>query len=136
MIISLYSRYGQRTVYGFLKDGYSALTRYYLNNFCDGTKQVGFPHFIIKIRITKLCLEIMEYQCSSFISFSKNVIAIFMIKFPPSFTSIKGFCSPKCPRPYWRHLGWVNVKSLLLITIFICDLWRHCLLKRSKFKIA
>lgn len=32
-------RYGQRTVYGFLKDGYSALTRYYLNNFCDGTKQ-------------------------------------------------------------------------------------------------
>ncbi|GER37048.1 phosphoinositide phosphatase family protein [Striga asiatica] len=33
-------RFGQRTIQGILKDGWNALMRYYLNNFCDGTKQV------------------------------------------------------------------------------------------------
>lgn len=37
-------RFGQRTIQGILKDGYNALLRYYLNNFVDGTKQVGI-HF-------------------------------------------------------------------------------------------
>ncbi|XP_019175528.1 PREDICTED: phosphoinositide phosphatase SAC7-like isoform X1 [Ipomoea nil] len=32
-------RYGKRTVEGILNDGCNALMRYYLNNFCDGTKQ-------------------------------------------------------------------------------------------------
>ncbi|GAV83044.1 Syja_N domain-containing protein [Cephalotus follicularis] len=32
-------RCGQRTVQGIVKDGWNALARYYLNNFCDGTKQ-------------------------------------------------------------------------------------------------
>nr|GMC63930.1 phosphoinositide phosphatase SAC6-like [Ipomoea batatas] len=32
-------RYGKRTVKGILNDGRNALMRYYLNNFCDGTKQ-------------------------------------------------------------------------------------------------
>ncbi|KAL6507508.1 Fimbrin, actin-bundling protein [Orobanche gracilis] len=32
-------RCGQRTIQGILKDGWNALLRYYLNNFCDGTKQ-------------------------------------------------------------------------------------------------
>lgn len=31
-------RYGRRTFQGILNDGYNALARYYLNNFCDGTK--------------------------------------------------------------------------------------------------
>lgn len=35
-------RCGQRTVQGILKDGWNALMRYYLNNFCDGTKQVEY----------------------------------------------------------------------------------------------
>lgn len=37
----LNSRYGHRTAQGVLKDGWSSLVRYYLNNFADGTKQVG-----------------------------------------------------------------------------------------------
>ncbi|KAI5069218.1 hypothetical protein GOP47_0015519 [Adiantum capillus-veneris] len=32
-------RYGKRTLIGFLQDGCSALARYYLNNFQDGSKQ-------------------------------------------------------------------------------------------------
>ncbi|KAG6646248.1 phosphoinositide phosphatase SAC6 [Carya illinoinensis] len=46
-------RYGQRTVQGILKDGWSALTRYYLNNFRDGTKQDAIDllqgHYIVSV---------------------------------------------------------------------------------------
>ncbi|XAR73686.1 Phosphatidylinositol-3,4-bisphosphate 4-phosphatase [Bertholletia excelsa] len=46
-------RYGQRTVQGILKDGYNALARYYLNNFCDGTKQDAIDllqgHYIVSV---------------------------------------------------------------------------------------
>uniref|UniRef100_A0A803MYM8 SAC domain-containing protein n=1 Tax=Chenopodium quinoa TaxID=63459 RepID=A0A803MYM8_CHEQI len=45
-----YVRYGKRTFEGILKDGWNALSRYYLNNFCDGTKQDAIDmvhgHFI------------------------------------------------------------------------------------------
>ena len=34
-------RYGHRTAQGVLKDGWSSLRRYYMNNFADGTKQVS-----------------------------------------------------------------------------------------------
>ncbi|KAK6922504.1 SAC domain [Dillenia turbinata] len=46
-------RYGQRTVQGIVKDGWNALARYYLNNFCDGTKQDAIDllqgHFIVSV---------------------------------------------------------------------------------------
>ncbi|KAK4261670.1 hypothetical protein QN277_004633 [Acacia crassicarpa] len=46
-------RYGRRTMRGILKDGCSALQRYYLNNFCDGTKQDAIDllqgHYIVSI---------------------------------------------------------------------------------------
>ncbi|XP_027073466.2 phosphoinositide phosphatase SAC7-like [Coffea arabica] len=46
-------RYGQRTIQGILKDGWNALMRYYLNNFCDGTKQDAIDllqgHFIVSV---------------------------------------------------------------------------------------
>ncbi|KAL3527288.1 hypothetical protein ACH5RR_011944 [Cinchona calisaya] len=46
-------RYGQRTIQGILKDGWNALMRYYLNNFCDGTKQDATDllqgHFIVSV---------------------------------------------------------------------------------------
>ncbi|XP_057783999.1 phosphoinositide phosphatase SAC6-like isoform X2 [Salvia miltiorrhiza] len=32
-------RFGKRTFCGIVKDGWISLVRYYLNNFCDGTKQ-------------------------------------------------------------------------------------------------
>ncbi|KAL1536889.1 phosphoinositide phosphatase SAC6-like isoform X1 [Salvia divinorum] len=32
-------RFGKRTIYGTVKEGWTALVRYYLNNFCDGSKQ-------------------------------------------------------------------------------------------------
>ena len=40
-------RFGKRTVEGILKDGWNALARYYLNNFRDGTRQVGVLSFCI-----------------------------------------------------------------------------------------
>ncbi|KAK9285695.1 hypothetical protein L1049_024894 [Liquidambar formosana] len=46
-------RYGQRTIQGILKDGWNALARYYLNNFCDGTKQDATDllqgHYIVSV---------------------------------------------------------------------------------------
>ncbi|XP_050241554.1 phosphoinositide phosphatase SAC7-like [Quercus robur] len=46
-------RYGQRTIQGILKDGWNALARYYLNNFCDGTKQDAIDllqgHYIVSV---------------------------------------------------------------------------------------
>ncbi|OMO83409.1 hypothetical protein COLO4_22544 [Corchorus olitorius] len=46
-------RFGQRTVQGILKDGFNALGRYYLNNFCDGTKQDAIDllqgHYIVSV---------------------------------------------------------------------------------------
>ncbi|XP_042026665.1 phosphoinositide phosphatase SAC6-like [Salvia splendens] len=32
-------RFGKRTICGTVKEGWTALVRYYLNNFCDGSKQ-------------------------------------------------------------------------------------------------
>lgn len=46
-------RYGRRTFQGILNDGYNALARYYLNNFCDGTKQDAIDllqgHYIVSV---------------------------------------------------------------------------------------
>ncbi|KAG5534487.1 hypothetical protein RHGRI_022571 [Rhododendron griersonianum] len=46
-------RYGRRTAQGILNDGYNALARYYLNNFCDGTKQDAIDllqgHYIVSV---------------------------------------------------------------------------------------
>lgn len=46
-----YVRCGQRTIHGIVKDGWNALARYYLNNFCDGTKQDAIDllqgHYIV-----------------------------------------------------------------------------------------
>ncbi|XP_051117496.1 phosphoinositide phosphatase SAC6 [Andrographis paniculata] len=46
-------RYGQRTIQGIITDGYNALMRYYLNNFCDGTKQDAIDllqgHYILSV---------------------------------------------------------------------------------------
>ncbi|KAL3630161.1 hypothetical protein CASFOL_023145 [Castilleja foliolosa] len=44
-------RRGQRTVQGILKDSFTSLLRYYLNNFCDGTRQDAIDllqgHYIV-----------------------------------------------------------------------------------------
>ncbi|KAL0714118.1 hypothetical protein Bca4012_021097 [Brassica carinata] len=46
-------RYGHRTAQGVLKDGWSSLRRYYLNNFADGTKQDAIDllqgHYIVAV---------------------------------------------------------------------------------------
>uniref|UniRef100_A0A5B6YNA5 Putative phosphoinositide phosphatase SAC6 n=1 Tax=Davidia involucrata TaxID=16924 RepID=A0A5B6YNA5_DAVIN len=46
-------RCGQRTIQGILKDGWNSLLRYYLNNFCDGTKQDVIDllqgHYIVSV---------------------------------------------------------------------------------------
>ncbi|XP_076887790.1 phosphoinositide phosphatase SAC6-like, partial [Bidens hawaiensis] len=46
-------RFGKRTVHGMLIDGWNALTRYYLNNFVDGTKQDSIDllqgHYIVSV---------------------------------------------------------------------------------------
>ncbi|KZV26756.1 hypothetical protein F511_33153 [Dorcoceras hygrometricum] len=49
-------RFGHRTMLGIMKDGWNALMRYYLNNFCDGTKQDAMDllqgHYIVSVSRT------------------------------------------------------------------------------------
>ncbi|KAF6157805.1 hypothetical protein GIB67_038273 [Kingdonia uniflora] len=46
-------RCGKRTIQGIMNDGWNALSRYYLNNFCDGIKQDGIDllqgHYIVSV---------------------------------------------------------------------------------------
>ncbi|KAL6582765.1 GTPase activating protein (GAP) for Rho1p [Orobanche minor] len=46
-------RIGQRTIQGILKDSWTSLLRYYLNNFCDGAKQDAIDllqgHLIVSV---------------------------------------------------------------------------------------
>ncbi|XP_073159393.1 phosphoinositide phosphatase SAC6-like [Henckelia pumila] len=46
-------RFGHRTMQGIMNDGWNALMRYYLNNFCDGTKQDAIDllqgHYIVSV---------------------------------------------------------------------------------------
>ncbi|KAI4327832.1 hypothetical protein L6164_020249 [Bauhinia variegata] len=46
-------RFGHRTIQGILADFWNALMRYYLNNFCDGTKQDAIDllqgHYIVSV---------------------------------------------------------------------------------------
>ncbi|XP_020207836.1 phosphoinositide phosphatase SAC6 isoform X1 [Cajanus cajan] len=50
-------RFGHRTIQGILNDGWNALMRYYLNNFCDGTKQDAIDllqgHYIVSMNRDK-----------------------------------------------------------------------------------
>lgn len=41
----LWCRYGKKTLAGLIKDGISALSRYYLNNFHDGIRQASTLFF-------------------------------------------------------------------------------------------
>lgn len=45
--LDLWCRYGKQTITGMIKDGMSALSRYYLNNFHDGIRQASSFMFII-----------------------------------------------------------------------------------------
>ncbi|XP_077219947.1 phosphoinositide phosphatase SAC6-like [Tasmannia lanceolata] len=46
-------RYGKQSMSGMLMDGWNALSRYYLNNFCDGTTQDAIDllhgHYIVSV---------------------------------------------------------------------------------------
>ncbi|XP_028795290.1 phosphoinositide phosphatase SAC6 [Neltuma alba] len=48
-----FTRFGHRTIQGIFKDFWNALLRYYLNNFCDGTKQDAIDlvqgHYIVSV---------------------------------------------------------------------------------------
>jgi hypothetical protein len=48
-----FTRFGHRTIQGIVNDGFNALQRYYLNNFCDGTKQDAIDllqgHYIVSV---------------------------------------------------------------------------------------
>ncbi|KAJ3695658.1 hypothetical protein LUZ60_001035 [Juncus effusus] len=48
-----FTRYGKRTFEGIAKDGWNSLSRYYLNNFADGTRQDAIDllqgHYIVSV---------------------------------------------------------------------------------------
>ncbi|KAL0478754.1 phosphatidylinositide phosphatase [Acrasis kona] len=48
-----FTRTGKRSILGVLNDGYNSATRYYLNNFTDGTKQDGLNLVLGKYTVEK-----------------------------------------------------------------------------------
>ena len=56
----LICRCGRRTAQGILNDGWNSLAHYYLNNFCDGTKQVGILHPFYDISYLHLGKELVD----------------------------------------------------------------------------
>lgn len=52
-----FTRTGKRTGKGVFNDGINTLTRYYLNNFSDGFKQVTITNYIEKIYFIILMIE-------------------------------------------------------------------------------
>ncbi|KAF9596442.1 hypothetical protein IFM89_011271 [Coptis chinensis] len=75
-------RFGRQTVPGLIKDGVSALSRYYLNNFHDGIRQARFPLFhkidamdLISGRYTVNRNSPSPFQLNGFESFSYLPVA-------------------------------------------------------------
>lgn len=54
VLVAFCHRYGKQTFSGVIKDGISALSRYYLNNFQDGVRQVN--HLVLLLFIL-ICLS-------------------------------------------------------------------------------
>lgn len=50
----LQCRYGRQTLAGAIKDGMSALSRYYLNNFHDGIRQARLLFLLSVLCIVKM----------------------------------------------------------------------------------
>lgn len=58
-----------------MKDGWNALLRYYLNNFVDGTKQVGSVSILIFIlRRSSLNLQRFQLDFKCTLAFVKDAI--------------------------------------------------------------
>ncbi|XP_021753551.1 phosphoinositide phosphatase SAC7-like isoform X2 [Chenopodium quinoa] len=110
-----YVRYGKRTFEGILNDGWNALSRYYLNNFCDGTKQDAIDmvhgHFIASVsrdmtaQPQKGGLEAFASLPLAFSLFLAGIIFAFM--------------SLKQARLEWRHLFFSLMWASLSIAIAI-----------------
>ncbi|KAG4152591.1 hypothetical protein ERO13_D04G131400v2 [Gossypium hirsutum] len=66
-------RYGKQTVAGFIKDGMSALSRYYVNNFHDGIRQDALD--LVSGRYTVSKSNPSPFQLNSFESFSYLPVA-------------------------------------------------------------
>lgn len=66
-------RYGKQTVAGFIKDGMSALSRYYMNNFHDGIRQDALD--LVSGRYTVSKSNPSPFQLNSFESFSYLPVA-------------------------------------------------------------
>ena len=58
-----FTRTGKRTYGGLVDDGIKSLTRYYLNNFCDGRKQDALDLVTGTYRVDKSrCLRVTDLQ--------------------------------------------------------------------------
>ncbi|XP_039019606.1 phosphoinositide phosphatase SAC8-like isoform X2 [Hibiscus syriacus] len=66
-------RYGKQTVAGLIKDGMSALSRYYMNNFHDGIRQDALD--LVSGRYTVSKSNPSPFQLNSFESFSYLPVA-------------------------------------------------------------
>mmetsp|Transcript_18481 Transcript_18481/g.22711 ORF Transcript_18481/g.22711 Transcript_18481/m.22711 type:complete len:362 (+) Transcript_18481:621-1706(+) len=80
-----FTRTGKRTKVGLLKDGINSVLRFYLNNFCDGTRQDAFDLFLGKfdahndVPFKDLSRE--KLVSSSSVAVFTNTLFVYMIVF-------------------------------------------------------
>ncbi|KAL6574589.1 Phosphoinositide phosphatase sac8 [Orobanche minor] len=66
-------RYGKQTVFGIIKDGMSALSRYYLNNFQDGVRQDAIDLISGRYTVNRSCPSTSQLKGFESISVSNNL---------------------------------------------------------------
>eukprot|EP01100_Stratorugosa_tubuloviscum_P008289 TRINITY_DN344_c2_g1_i1.p1 TRINITY_DN344_c2_g1~~TRINITY_DN344_c2_g1_i1.p1 ORF type:complete len:590 (+),score=188.30 TRINITY_DN344_c2_g1_i1:42-1772(+) len=84
-----FTRTGKRTIKGALADGYNSVTRYYINNFCDGKRQDAFDLFTGRHN-TSILSRSVTTNASPFKGFFTISAAIFLTAFILSYFTPTG----------------------------------------------
>jgi phosphatidylinositol 4-phosphatase len=120
-----YTRTGQRSLRGAIQDGINSLTRYYLNNFMDGTIQDSLDLFVGYYRPTKMqaspydpkMKENERTQQASLFGFLLRLAAALFTVYIAAITLL-----PSSMAPFKR---WSNTTQFFLLsTVFAVGSWK------------
>ncbi|THU50070.1 hypothetical protein C4D60_Mb06t16200 [Musa balbisiana] len=78
-------RYGKQTVSGIIKDGISALTRYYLNNFQDGIRQDALDLISGRYTVSRSRppFQLNRFESSSALLFVNHTLSLIFMQYLP-----------------------------------------------------
>ncbi|OMO97585.1 hypothetical protein COLO4_14511 [Corchorus olitorius] len=102
-------RYGKQTVAGIIKDGMSALSRYYLNNFHDGIRQDALD--LISGRYTVSRHKPSPFQLNSFETLSYLPVASALLLGGLTITSVTIHQAGRNAQQYVTSVVWAGVTA-------------------------